>query len=998
MKNIVMKFNTGSKSNLASRCLRQAMFVCLAIGFSVLSVSVCAAQPKTKATGTVVNEIGEPMIGVNVVEKDTTNGTTTGVDGSFAIDVAPGASLEVSFVGYVTKTVSVGKQTSFEIALEPNTNLDAVVVVGYGTIDKRSLTNSVSKISQDDFTTGTNSPLMAIQGKIPGLSIQSTNGADPNSGVSLQLRGVNSVNGDQGPLVVIDGVPGAEIDLVAKEDIESITVLKDASAAAIYGTRATGGVVLITTKRPQAGRLSVNFSTELQLESIAKTPDLLTAAEFREYGRTGFGNAYDFGGSTNWYNAVTRKAPFSQRYALSANGGSDKYRVSASGYIREADGLAIRNDREEIGGRLSSYFKFLNNRLELAATINYTNIKWTSVDNSIFEYASSLNPTYPIYDNTSASGYYMILNQPYFKNPVAEVKLRDNNNSSSLMLANISLKLNITDHWSVTAQTAYKHVKTKSENFVSKLHRESLENHYNGTASHSFAQSTDKLLDVTTNYDRRFKRHSINAVLGYSFQEFNGDSFSAGNTDFLVDGLGPWDLGAGTYLTDGKASMSSYKSPTTRLIAFFGRANYSFDDRYLLTVNLRYEGSSKFAKKHRWGLFPGISAGWRISSEKFMRNVHAVDDLKLRVSYGTTGNQGFNTNTAYRMYAKDSWVYYKGQWLTSYGLMHNQNSDMKWEVKKELDVGLDFSFFNHRLSGRLDYFNRKIENVIYSGIPVASPPAVYATSTVNIGDITNNGFEFELAGRIVDTKDWKFDTSLVGSFVGKSRFEGMDKDTRLELQAMPHGGGTAVRIFGGQEVGKYFLYRFAGVRQEDGVPMIYNKDNQIIPYASGTDADRVQTGNGLPKAMLSWNNTVRFRNWDLNLYFRSWLGQDVYNVTDMTQGVNCKITEGQNLLRSAYRRNKAITNIDQLMLLDYWLENGNFLKLDAITLGYTLPRNKVKYIEKLRCYFTVRNVCTLTGYTGMDPEVNVNGLAPGFEMMNQYPRTRTYVLGIEIGF
>lgn len=998
MKNIVMNFYAKSGLDRVGACLkRNVLFLLLLAGFSVSSVCVCAAQPKISVTGTVLNEAGEPMIGVNVVEKGTTNGASTGADGTFAVEVNPGAELQVSYVGYVTQTLPVGNRTSFEISLEPSNNLDAVVVVGYGTIDKRSLTNSVSKITQDDFIAGTSSPLMAIQGKIPGLSIQSTNGSDPNSGASLQLRGVNSVSGDQGPLVVIDGVPGAEIDLVAKEDIESITVLKDASAAAIYGTRATGGVVLITTKRPQAGRISVNFSTELQLESIAKKPDLLSASEFREYGRTGVNNVYDFGGSTDWYDAVTKSSPFSQRYALSANGGTDKFRVSASGYVRDAEGVAIKNDRQEIGGRLSSYFKFLNDRLELSATINYTNVNWTNVDNGIFEWASSLNPTYPIYDPASESGYYMILNQPYFKNPVAEVNLRDNSNSSSLMLANVSLKLNLTDHWSVTAQTAYKHVKNKSENFVSKLHRESLENHYNGTASHSFSQAMDKMLDLTTNYDRRFGRHNLNAVLGYSFQEFNGDNFSASNSDFQVDGLGPWDLGAGTYLSDGKAGMGSYKSPTTRLIAFFGRVNYSFDDRYLVTLNLRYEGSSKFYSD-RWGLFPGISAGWRISSEKFMRNVRAVDDLKLRVSYGTTGNQGFNTNTAYRMYSKDSWTYYNGQWMTVYGLMHNQNRDMKWEIKKEFDVGLDFSLFNRRLNGRMDYFSRKIEDAIYSGIPVASPPAVYATSTVNIGDITNKGFEFELNGRVVDTKDWTFDTSLVGSFVGKSRLEGMAKDTHMEFQAMPHGGGSAVRIFGGQEIGRYFLYRFAGVREEDGTPMIYSKDNKVIPYASGTDEDRVQTGNGLPKAVLSWNNTVRYRNWDLNLFFRSWLGQDVYNVTDMIQGVNCKITEGQNLLRTAYRRNKAITNTDRLMLLDYWLEKGDFLKLDAVTLGYTLPRNKIKYVEKLRCYFTVRNVCTLTGYSGLDPEVNVNGLAPGFEGMSQYPRTRSFILGIEIGF
>ena len=355
MKNIVKNFYVKSGFDRLGACLRRnALFLLLLACFPVSPVSVWAAQPKVKVTGTVVNESGEPMIGVNVVEKGTTNGASTDARGVFAVEVNPKAELQISYVGYVTQIIPVGNRTSLRISLEPSNNLDAVVVVGYGTIDKRSLTNSVSKITQDDFIAGTSSPLMAIQGKIPGLSIMSTNGSDPNSGASLQLRGVNSVSGDQGPLVVIDGVPGAEIDLVAKEDIESITVLKDASAAAIYGTRATGGVVLVTTKRPQAGKIAVNFSTELQLESIAQKPDMLSADEFREYGRTGTNNVYDFGGSTNWYDAVTKSSPFSQRYALSASGGTDTFRMSASGYVRDAEGIAIKNNRQEVGGRLSS--------------------------------------------------------------------------------------------------------------------------------------------------------------------------------------------------------------------------------------------------------------------------------------------------------------------------------------------------------------------------------------------------------------------------------------------------------------------------------------------------------------------------------------------------------------------------------------------------------------------------------------------------------------------
>ncbi len=959
------------------------------------------AQQQLPVSGKVTDSSGAPLPGVTVIVKGTTQGTITDKDGNYSISKLPAnATLVFSFVGMKTQEIQVLGSSSITVTLQEDAeNLDEVVVVGYGTIGKRALTNSVSNVTSEDFTAGTASPLMAIQGKVPGLSIVSTNGADPNSGVSLQVRGVNSINGDQGPLVVIDGVPGADLALVAKEDIESISVLKDASAAAIYGTRATGGVVLITTKKPANGRGAVNFSTELQIETLEKSPDVLSADEFRENGRTEvYGQTvYDYGSSTDWYKAVTKTAPFSQRYAISGSGGTETYGVTASGYIRNAEGMAINNDRQEIGGRMNTYFKLFDNRLEISTMLNYTNIDLTSVDNSIFQMAASLNPTYPVYDANSESGYYMILNQPYFNNPVAEVKLKDNSYRSTLMLANVSMKFNLTKNWYLSGMGAYKHVQAKSSGYISKLHRISLENHYNGSASHSYAESMDKTMELSSTYNRKFGLHDLDIVAGYSFQEFNGDSFSASNQDFLVDGLEEWDLGSGTYLTDGKAGMSSNKSATTRLIAFLGRINYSYHDRYLATLNMRYEGSSKFYS-NRWGAFPGVSVGWRLSSEDFMnRYKNFLDDLKIRASYGVTGNQGFDASVAYRMYSPDSWTYYDGKWIRVYGLKQNQNRDLKWETKKEVDLGLDFSFFNHRIAGRLDYYNRKIEDAIYSGIQVPSPPAVFATSTVNIGTIKNNGFEFELSGIPVQTRNWTYSTSVTGNVLGKSRLEEMDTDTHLELYAIPHGGGSAVRIFGGQEIGQFYIFRFAGVREEDGTPMIYDNEGNMVPYSSRTDAVRVQTGHALPAVQLSWNNTVRHRNWDLTLFFRSWIGNDVYNVTDMLQGINSKITTGQNLLRSAYGRNAAITNTEELMLLDYWLEDGSFLKLDNVTLGYNLPKGKIRYLNHVRCYFSVHNVFTLTGYTGLDPEVNINGLAPGFEDFGAYPRTRSFILGIQVG-
>lgn len=950
-----------------------------------------------KASGQITDKNGEPVIGATVMQQGTNNVTITDLEGKYVLEVPVGSKLEISSMGFSTIVVSAesNQNTTME---EDSQMLNEVVVIGYGTIAKRALTNSVSVATPKDFIAGTASPLLAVKGKISGLSIVSPNGADPNSDASLQLRGVNSISGDQGPLVVIDGVPGGDINLVAKEDIESISVLKDASAASIYGTRASGGVVLVTTKKAKPGALTVNFSSELQMQTLGKTQDVLSAKEFREKGRTEvYGQkVYDYGASTNWIKEVTNDCPISQRYSLSASGGTETYGINASFYYRKANGLAINNDRREIGGRVNAYFKLLNGRLTISPTVNYTDISLTGVNNGIFEQAISLNPTYPVYDSTTESGYYMILNQPYFNNPVAEVKLQDSHYRSTLMLSNVLMRLNITDDLSLNATGAYKHTQVRSSGYVSKLHRASIEGNYDGSASQASSQAMDKTMEIYASYNHDFGDHYLNAVVGYSFQEFNGDGFSASNQDFLVDGLKEWNLGAGTYLSDGKAGMSSYKNMRTRLIAFFGRINYSYKDKYLLDLSLRHEGSSKFYNGHRWGNFPGISAGWRISSENFMDVTKTfLDDLKLRASYGKTGNQGFDATVAYRTYNAKGWTYYDGQWIQSYGLSQNQNRNLKWETKKEFDIGLDFSFFKYRLNGRLDYYDRKIENAIYSGIQVPSPPAVFSTSTVNIGTITNKGFEFEINGTPINKQNFSWNSAIIGTFLGQSNLKKMATDTHLELGVISHGGGSAVRIFGGQDIGKFFVYRFAGVREDDGTPMIYNASDKIVPYSSGTDADRVQTGHALPKLQLSWNNTLRYKAWDMTIYMRSWIGNDVYNVPDMLQGVNCSLTQGQNLLRSAYKRNAPITNIDQLMLIDYWIEDGSFIKLDNVTIGYNAPKTLLKYIRNLRIYFSANNLLTITGYTGVDPEVNINGLAPGMDDLGRYPDTRTFILGLQ---
>lgn len=955
-------------------------------------------QPQKKTiTGKITDAQGEPIIGANIIEQGTINGTVTDVDGNFSLQVEENAILHISYIGYLTQQINTASRALFNIVLQEDTKaLEEVVVVGYGTIDKRTLTNAVSNIRQEEFVAGTSSPLKAIQGKVSGLSIVSTNGSDPNAGVSLQLRGVNSVAANQGPLIVIDGVPGAEIDLVAKEDIESINVLKDASAAAIYGTRASGGVILITTKRPSVGNANINFFSELSLETIRKKANILSADEFRKYEKTENG-ALDFGSSTDWLDAVTRKNPFHQRYVVSASGGNENARIAASVNTRLAQAPSINTDRRELGGRINTYFKFLEDRLELSSNVSYSEVNANLTDNSIFEKALQINPTYPVYDVNDPSGYNVITGGLEMFNPVAEIKLKNNKHESTFLLANTTLKLNLTDYWSVSAMAAAKRTSSYQVEYRSAQHRISRESGVKGWARQNYARNIDKTLDLTTNFDKKIDFHGINAVAGYSFQEFNGQGFFAENQDFTVDGLEANNLGGGAFLSDGRAGMGSNKNVRTRLIAFFGRGNYSYMDRYLLTATLRYEGSSKFYQDN-WGLFPGISVGWRLSSEKFMDNITFINDLKLRAAYGETGNEGFDSATAFRMYSLDSWYYVDGQWQRVYGLQHNQNKNMKWEIKKEYNVGLDFSMMDYRISGRLDWFTRKVENMIYSGIPVPSPPNVHGASTVNIGNMTNRGFETEINWNVADRNDWNYKTSIVTTITSKSKLEKMSTDTRLDFHVLPHPGspGSAVRIFGGQEIGKFFLWKSAGF-DEDGKPLIYNMKDEVISYDQRSDLDRRQIGNGLPKVVLSWSNDFRYKNWDLNLYFRSWLGYDVFNVTNMYLGTNTPFSQGRNVLKAAFEEN-AFINYEGRILTDYWLEDGSFLKMDAVTLGYTFDKSKIKPFSRLRLTLTARDLFTITGYKGIDPEVNVNGLDPGFEDLSAYPRTRTFMLGVQVGF
>ncbi|MCT4590905.1 MAG: SusC/RagA family TonB-linked outer membrane protein [Carboxylicivirga sp.] len=946
-----------------------------------------------KIIGKVIDANGDPLPGVNVYEKSNPqNGVITGVDGAYSITLgSPDDVLMFTFIGFENQEIIVGGSREINITLmEESVGMDEVVVVGYGTLDKREVTSSVASVRSKDLIPGlSGNALTAMEGKVAGLSIRSTNGTSPNAGTTVQLRGIASVSAGKGPLVVIDGVPGGDINSVNREDVQSIDVLKDASAGAIYGTRAAGGVILITTKQAQAGKMQLSYTGEFTTETILEKPELLSAEQFLEYN---LGD--DLGSRTDWYSEVTRKNPFRQRHHVNMSGGTETARIYATFIKSSEEGIAIGDKKEEIGGRINGQFQFLNGFAEVITHADLRRTNSDVVNNDIFRMAMRLNPTLSPYDDTKVHGLNVFTGGWEYYNPVANVKLANDHYERYRLLADVTLKLNLTKSLSTQFMAATQNANRRRVYYESAQHTNSVNASRDGLARQSFNKWDDKTFEWINKYKNTWGDHRINAVGGYSFQEFNSDGFNMINADFPVDGIGPWDMAKGTYLSEGKAGMGSSKGRRTRLIAFFGRANYTFKDKYILSLSGRYEGSSKFYKDNRWGFFPAVSAGWRVNEEAFMNDIDFINELKLRGGYGVTGNEAFNSSAANRVYRSDTWWLVDGNWLFTYGTAHNQNKELQWEEKKEYNIGLDYSIWNNRISGKFDYYNRTVDRMIYNK-DVSVPPAVHSKTTMNVGSLVNKGWEAEVTYRPILSGSMSSSTTLLVSH-NKSEIESLwDEDAFWDRKPMPSPGhpGNAVRLMPGREIGEFYVWRHAGIT-EDGNWLLYDKDDNVIDVTEKTLEDKVYTGNAMPKLQLSLDQTFRYKNWEMNAFFTSWIGHDVFNMIDMYYGL--PNVSGQNVLESAITKHKNIAGEKQLT--DYWIEDGTFVKLKALTLRYNLDVSNLSFLQKANVYVTGRNLFTITGYSGLDPETNLNGLDPGFEEHKLYPRTRVWTLGVQLTF
>lgn len=986
-----------TKTMLLSSLLIGSSGAAFATTESVEGVVSLAQDNRVK--GTVVDDKGDPLIGavIRIVGADVSFAAVTDMDGKFSIKVPhKNATLEIKSVGY--KTLRVPANGNLNVTMKEDiSDLNEVVVIGYGTLDKKEVTSAITSIKGKDLMVGVGGADIsgALQGKISGLVMSNT--ASANASTTFQLRGMTSVNAGRSPLIVIDGFPGGDIRSLSQDDIASIDVLKDASAGAIYGTRAAAGVILITTKSGTntQGKLDLSYSNEFSHKQSYNAPEMLSG---REYAEHNIGT--DYGDDVDWWDEMINHKNFSTKHHLSLQYGTDKAQVYTSLYYEKQDGIAIVDSRKDYGGRFNASFKLFDGWLEFKPMVDYRqasrNNHWPNFQQALFN-----NPTRSPYDSNSETGYNIWQNESLDYNVVADAKLYTYEGVDKWFKPKMVLKLNIKPIPGLNFQQSlgYENRQWENHTYNPSYSRSSIEDNHTGSAYLAFSKSERITSEGYFSYANEFKKHSISATAGYSYFEYNSENFNMSNYNFSVDGVKFWDIGQGTGLADGKASMSSGKDPSEKLFSLFARANYAFDDTYLLSASIRHEGSSKFASKNRWANFWSASAGWRISNEKFMKNISWVEDLKLRVGYGVTGNNNFSSSYMANMLGSDAfWYLPNGNWKKSYGKTQNVNPELGWEEKKEWNFGIDYSLFGGRLYGKLDYFIRNIDNLLYS-VNVPQPPYTQGTQWQNIGKMQIKGWEFEVGGTPIKTKDFTWTSNLNLSHNSGKIKTLWGNNTYFNGNGFPAPGtpGDAARIEEGSTIGSFFIWKFAGF-DDEGNFLLYDKDDNVIPASQKTELDKRYIGNYTPKLIAAWNNTFTYKNWDLGINMRSWIDFDVMNTANMYFGIQGR--GNNNVLKTAYTKFNHIKGEKQIC--DYYLEDGTFLKIDAITLGYTLNMKKLtkNMISKVRLWATCGNVCTITGYSGMNPEVNITGWDQGTEKFwsDYYPTVRTWTFGMQFNF
>ena len=998
--------------NLKHGTLKTMFFV-----FFLLCSTVMLAQ--NKVSGTVVDASGEPLIGVSVLEDGTTNGGITDFDGNFTLTVKSGAKLTFSYVGYTSQTLAAANGMKVTLQ-EDNTVLNEVVVVGYGTMRRQDVTSSITTVQAKDLNKGVFSdPASMLQGKVAGLTV--TTSGDPNGTPSITLRGASSLREGAAmqPYYVIDGIPGVDISMVSPDDIESIDVLRDATATAIYGSKAANGVIIITTKTGgKTERTNVSYNGYVAFDKVSKTLDVASANDIRNYVKAnGIDYAYDKSANTDWQKEVLRTG-VSHNHNLSINGGGAKTKYMASINFMDRQGVVDGSHMNRLNIRSLLSSKVLKERLELSVGLNAMYGKNENMSmgkggngsgnegKSVLDAMNYFNPTIPI---KNADGTWSTGDGSANYNPLSIINEDPSETiwKRNQIVAKASLKIIEGLVWN--ANYSFDHFQSTFSSYHSHSTQLVPYNAYNGTANRSTYFGNNHTFETYVNYDQTFaKVHKLALMAGYSWEERNtGDGFGLTVHNFFDDYL-KWNQLTYAGAIDGMPAVQSGTKEKIRNISFYGRVSYSYNSRYMLQATIRRDGSSVFADGHRWGTFPSVSAAWNVTEEPFMANQKVFDNLKLRLGYGVSGNAlGFGAYSGVATYGATGTTFvYNGNSWAILGATKLANPDLKWESTGMFNVGLDYGFLNNRINGSIEFYHKKTKDLIWN-YPVSTVIYPFDTIAANVGEITNKGIEFTINFDAIRTKNFNWMTTLNLSH-NKNTVDKLSNDkfqTSTFAQGDPMVAGVSAngytqRVIEGEPLGTFYLYEYAGTGS-DGKATYYVRDANGNKTGETTSSpeykDRYIAGNAQPKLTFGWNNTLSLKNWTMTLFFTGVLGNKIYNGSRAHYTAPDFFAGGKNVLKEFITDRPYSDNLSNIPS-DRFLEKGDYLRLQTLTLGYTFDKLG-DWLQSLQIYATCNNVFTITGYKGLDPEVRMDGIDPGVDYRwSTYPHTRTFMAGLRVNF
>lgn len=999
-------------NNLLSKCLLLALM----LGFSSF------AMAQRTVTGTVTDDRGDAVISATVQVKGTTIGTTTDLDGKYSIKVPEGSNaLLISYIGYSTQEVELGASNVADVVLREDVAIiDEVVVVGYGTQTRKEVTSAVTSVKSEDFNQGNvQDPVQLVQGKVAGLAI-STPGGDPNGTPTTRLRGLSTIGANTQPLVVIDGVIGGSLNSVDPNDIASIDVLKDGSAAAIYGTRASSGVIIITTKKGRAGKSTVEYNGYITTESVDRTVPIATASEFAGYR----GAQYNYGSNTDWVDQVTRNG-VTNVHNISLGGGSGGTTYRAAFNYRDVNGIGLTSGFNQLNGRLNLTQKALNDKLTLDVNVSATDRDIQYMPYEAFRYANIYNPTAPVYADVSHPNYtkYDGFNQieifDYF-NPVGIVEQSTNDGKAKTLM--ISGKATYELMEGLTA-SAFVSRQKDTRLFGDYYNKEAYFRGGAGGAVKGFAKRftedvANDLFEGTINYSKSLGKLDLGALVGYSYQDNTYESFGVEGRNFTFNASTYNNIQLANITNDGAVFGNVYSNKNNyKVIGAFARVNLNYDDTYFGMVSYRREGSSRFGANNKWGGFPAISAGVNLAK---VADIPSVDLLKVRVGYGETGGLPPNSYSSIQQYDVTA---------TSFGpsTSLNANPNLRWETKGELNAGVDFAIMDYKVTGSVDYFNRVTRDLILN-VPATLPPYLAPRIWANLEDVElqSTGLEFVLSyNHANDDKSFTWTPTVTfGSYRSTLNvvdnpnaafkfFASEDKqviDDKTSPGAPGQNNDAAATVIGNEQIGLIWGYKF--VEFNDQGQYVYEAPDGTTFTSGQLDIEKKQViGNGLPAFTYGINNTFTYNDFDFSFFLRGDYGHDLANMyRAFYESTNNPSRPDDNIVSTEFLTDKLTASP---RFSSYYVEDASYMVLDNLTLGYTLRPGEGSTVSKVRVYVTGRNLFWITGYTGVDPQPRFtdagpsdNGgnagaadpLYPGIDRRNIYFTTRAFTFGLNLTF